>query len=401
VKAPLLPGRRALSGALIYGFVALLWILLSDWALFALLGSQSSSKVFGTIKGAVFVLFTAALLFFLLRRNLTEAQRLSEYQRAVIDAAPLAVFDLTPEGRVKSLWNSAAEGIFGFTAEEAIGQHLPIVPEEKQGEFADLRKRVVSGESFAGVELRRQSKDGRPLTILLGTAPVRNAHGVIDTIMSVVADISDRKATEIALEESLRDKKELLQEVHHRVKNNLQLILSLVRIQYAQGEGDNLDQLRRRVNTIAVVHDQLATPEDVRGIDLRRCLYDVAAEFRSAVADWGGGLEIRINAAAVTVDIDTAVPAMLLAGELIHLSLEQFRDTAGKTDIEITLESQCVPFSLAVSSIADGAEQNGPPPDYAPRDFVLVESLAAQVGCTLRMDVSSGRRRMIAEGKIT
>ncbi len=394
---------RALRGASLYGIVALVWILLSDWLLFTVIGFDEFSILLGTIKGIVFVLVTATLLFFLLRRNIVEAQRLSEYQRALIDAAPLAVFDLSPDGRVKSLWNAAAERIFGFSADETIGRFLPIVPEGKEEEFAKLRNRVFSGEVVSGVELSRSRRDGKPLTVLLGTAPVRNSRGLVDTIVSVVADISDRKAIEVTLEDTLRDQKKLLQEVHHRVKNNLQVILSLIRIQVAQLDDaavgtpeSTLEQLRRRVRTIAAVHDQLASPEDLRGIDLRRCLYDVAAEFRSTFVDWGNDLEIRIDAPPLIVNLDTAVPAMLLAGELIHLALMQSSKGRGKVVIDVLLAERGTPFSLTVSTSSRGP---GPPIDA--KELALAETLAAQVGCGLSASSDVGRDFFVAEGAQT
>jgi len=392
--------RRAIDGASLYGVVALAWILASDWLLFTVIGFDEFSVLLGTAKGVVFVLFTATLLFFLLRRNIAEARRLSEYQRALIDAAPLAVFDLDADGRVGSLWNVAAERIFGFSAEETIGRLLPIVPEDQEEELAELRRRVFAGEAITGVELRHRRKDGKTCTVLLGTAPVRNSRGVVDTSVSVVADISDRKAIEVTLEDSLADKKALLQEVHHRVKNNLQVILSLIRIQVSLSDNDpasrpkdDLEQLRRRVRTIAAAHDQLASPEDLRGIDLRRCLYDVASEFRSGVGDWGHNLEIRIDAPALLVSLDTAVPAMLLAGELIHVALEHCPKDRGKALIDVLLDPRGAPFSITVRATAAGADRR---PDA--KGLALAESLAAQVGCALRSSGDGQGISFFAEG---
>ncbi|MFW5842537.1 MAG: sensor histidine kinase [Spirochaetota bacterium] len=394
------PLRRALRGASLYGVVALGWILVSDWLLFTVIGFDELSILLGTVKGIVFVLFTATLLFFLLRQNIAEAQRLSEYQRALIDAAPLAVFDLDAEGRVRSLWNAAAERVFGFSAEEAIGRLLPSLSDDQGEELTELRRRVFAGESITGLEVRHLRRDGKTVTVLLGTAPVRNSRGVVDTSVSVVADISDRKAVEVSLEDSLRDKKALLQEVHHRVKNNLQVILSLIRIQVAQRDSDpasrpdnDLEQLRRRVRTIAVVHDQLSKPEDLRGIDLRRCLYDVAADFRSAVADRGHNLEIRIDAPAWLVSLNTAVPAMLLAGELIDVALENSPKDQGKAVVEVFLDPTRDPFSITVCATAAGSNRRTDPKALAP-----AESLAAQIGCTLVCSVDGGKLCFVAEG---
>jgi PAS domain S-box-containing protein len=111
---------------------------------------------------------------------------------ALVQASPLAIALLTPEGKVK-LWNPAAEWIFGWSASEALGQPMPVVPAERQEEFAALRQRVLSGESLTGVELRRMRHDGSPIDISLSTAPLVDEQGQVYAIVSILADITVQK----------------------------------------------------------------------------------------------------------------------------------------------------------------------------------------------------------------
>ncbi|MEK7220461.1 MAG: ATP-binding protein, partial [candidate division NC10 bacterium] len=115
-----------------------------------------------------------------------------ETLRALVRASPLAIMALDPAGNVKT-WNPAAERIFGWSIEEVLGRPLPIVPDEKQEEFLALRQRVLQGESYTGVEVRRKKRDGSPIEISISTAPLRDAHGEISGIMGVVADVTERK----------------------------------------------------------------------------------------------------------------------------------------------------------------------------------------------------------------
>jgi PAS domain S-box-containing protein len=80
-----------------------------------------------------------------------------------MEASPLAIFDLDRDGRVKSLWNQAAQKIFGWEREEVLGKRLPIVPEDKQKEFDRLRKQVLNGKVFTGLEVLRQRKAQKSL----------------------------------------------------------------------------------------------------------------------------------------------------------------------------------------------------------------------------------------------
>ncbi|MEW6494610.1 MAG: PAS domain S-box protein, partial [Cyanobacteriota bacterium] len=135
------------------------------------------------------------------RKQTQEALReANQTLQALIQASPLAIVALEPDGQVKT-WNEAAEEMFGWSATEAIGTLFPVVPIDKQDEFHQLRQRVLQGESLTGVEALRQSRDGTAIYISISAAPLYDATGQIDGIMAVIADISDKKAAE----ESIRD----------------------------------------------------------------------------------------------------------------------------------------------------------------------------------------------------
>ncbi|TVM02860.1 MAG: hypothetical protein CV087_08200 [Candidatus Brocadia sp. WS118] len=116
--------------------------------------------------------------------------------QALIQASPLAIITLDPQGNV-TMWNQAAEHMFGWKEQEVLGHLLPIVPHDKQEEFRTLRERVLRGEAFTGVEVRRQKRDRSPIDISISTAPLRNRQGNVSGIMGVVADITEHKRTQV------------------------------------------------------------------------------------------------------------------------------------------------------------------------------------------------------------
>jgi PAS domain S-box-containing protein len=140
------------------------------------------------------------------RREKEEAARaLREsniFLEALVKSAPLAVFTLKPDGRVGGIWNPAAERMFGWTREEAIGSPLPFVPPDRQDEFRALRMRVLAGEWFSNVEVTRRRRDGSPIEISIATAPIRGPDGRVVDMISVIADVTERKRMEAALRES-------------------------------------------------------------------------------------------------------------------------------------------------------------------------------------------------------
>jgi PAS domain S-box-containing protein len=124
------------------------------------------------------------------------------FLEAMVNSTPLAVYTLKPDGRVGTIWNPAAERMFGWSREEAIGLPLPFVPPEREDEFRALRQRVLAGESFSNAEVTRRRRDGTPIEISIATAPIRGPEGRIVDILAVVADVTDRKGMEAALRES-------------------------------------------------------------------------------------------------------------------------------------------------------------------------------------------------------
>src|SRR5512141_1254244 len=113
----------------------------------------------------------------------------------LIEASPLAIVAFDPEG-VVTMWNPAAERIFGWSENEALGTRLPFVPAEKQEEFLALRGRALLGEVFTEPELHRRRADGSPIVVSASTSPLRRPDGTIYGIMSILMDVTERKAAE-------------------------------------------------------------------------------------------------------------------------------------------------------------------------------------------------------------
>jgi len=132
------------------------------------------------------------------KRAEAELMKREEHQRSLLTSAPMAIFTLDPAGKVLS-WNPAAEVIFGWTAGEAVGRRLPVVPGPTQEEFDALLAGVVKGEIIRQEELTRVRKDGSDVLVSLSAAPIRSAEGEVEAVMSVLMDVSEQREAERAL----------------------------------------------------------------------------------------------------------------------------------------------------------------------------------------------------------
>ncbi len=149
------------------------------------------------------------------KRAEKELQQSNALLRAIIEAAPTAIVGLDLDGNVQTVWNSGAEKMLGWSAQEVMGHPLPSVPVEKQEEFKRFREIMRSGETLNGEEVRRQKSDGAPIDYSIYASPLCDAEGRITGNIAVLVDITERKR----MEEELRlARDELEKRVAERTK---------------------------------------------------------------------------------------------------------------------------------------------------------------------------------------
>ncbi len=122
----------------------------------------------------------------------------NEKLHALIHASPHAIIAMDCEGNI-SLWNRAAERIFGWEAEEVLGRPYPAIPEGRLEEYAALRRKILAGEISTDLEVQRQCKDGTLITASVSAAPTFDAAGAVTGIMTLISDITARKQDEQSL----------------------------------------------------------------------------------------------------------------------------------------------------------------------------------------------------------
>src|SRR5580765_3569412 len=126
------------------------------------------------------------------------AEQAQAYLAAIVDSSDDAIVSKTLAGVITS-WNAAAERMFGWSAEEAVGQHITlIIPVEYHEEETHVLARLARGERINRFETIRQRKDGTRLPVSLTVSPVRDAAGVIVGASKVARDISERRLVEHA-----------------------------------------------------------------------------------------------------------------------------------------------------------------------------------------------------------
>ena len=181
-------------------------------------------------------------------------------------------------------------------------------------------------------------------------------------LQAVVRDITDRKRDEEQIKASLAEKEVLLKEIHHRVKNNLQVISSLLKLQSRYIQDDRviemLKESQNRVRSMALVHEQLYQSKDLSDIDFAEYIQNLSHNLFQAYQIHAEGIKLETNIAPCSLNIDTAVPCGLIINELVTNSLKYaFGEIQGKIKIDFILDNNrvCV---LTVSDSGIGFPQD-------------------------------------------
>jgi two-component sensor histidine kinase len=171
------------------------------------------------------------------------------------------------------------------------------------------------------LEKRYRHKDGHSKWADLSSSVIRDDKGNIRYAIGVVVDISERKRAETALQKSLAEKEVLLREIHHRVKNNMQVITGLLRMHARRNQYPHLktifDDCRDRVEAMSLVHEALYQSDDLSRIDFEAYLRKLCRNLAHAHDAQRKGITLAINAADVSLDMDQGVAVGMIVAELI------------------------------------------------------------------------------------
>jgi PAS domain S-box-containing protein len=278
--------------------------------------------------------------------------------------------------------NARARALFGDVVDRRIGALIE--------EVDDVVRAALSGNAAPATLFQRAARGAAGAFSAEITASVAPSSTKQVAILAV-RDLTERHRIEAALQRSLREKDTLLREVHHRVKNNLQIVSSLLTLQADGMERgvarEALDETVLRVRSMSYVHQQLYGTEGVDAVD-------VGAYARTLATALSGSLDPRarlhFSLASIEVAVDVAVPCALILNELITNALKHGRRDDGSCDVHVDVARD---EGHLVVSVRD--EGKGMPPtalSSATLGMQLVRSLARQLRGKVVVDNAPGAR---------
>jgi PAS domain S-box-containing protein len=320
----------------------------------------------------------------------TKDERLRKLSRAV-EQSPASIVITDLKGNIEYV-NPKFTEITGYESYEVLGENPRIL---KSGEnpkeiYEQLWNNITSGTEWRGIFLNRK-KDGSFFWESALISPVKNETGVTTHYLAVKEDITEQKLKDERLKNSLKEKELMLREIHHRVKNNLQIISSLLKLQATYITDESSLEFFRisqdRVKSMALIHQQLYRSNDLSSINFGDYLRNLTTHLFQAYGVNEGNIRLSIEAKNIYIGIDSAIPCGLLINELISNSLKHAfpgnRRGTINVKMEIVEENK---FSLIISDNGIGF-----PEDI---DFRNTKSLGMQLVITLT-DQIDGRIELI------
>jgi PAS domain S-box-containing protein len=321
---------------------------------------------------------------------LESRERLSDvnaYLEAIINASPFAIVDLYPDGRVKYLWNPAAENIFGWRRNDVLKNHLPFLNEINYEKFEYVMQRALSNESKSDIELECARKDGETIYTMMAAAPLFNVDGEIQGIMATFADISDMVAAENQIMASLEEKEVLLREIHHRVKNNLQIISSLMNLQSEYTQEPEIlkmfQESKNRIRSMALIHEKLYQSKDLAHIDFVEYLKSLVDMLLSFYREESTDINVSLKCGEINLEIDTAISMGLIVNELLSNCFKHAFPGQISGEVAITLSKNGGNYLLEVADNGIGIPGDVDIKNTDSLGLLIVQTLTLQLKGTL------------------
>ena len=320
--------------------------------------------------------------------------------RRVVEWAPTAMVLVAGDGRIV-LINAQAEQLFGYPRDELQGQTVDVlVPERFAAGHPDERSSFLSNPHprpmGSGRDLSARHRDGSEFRVEIGLNPIETEDGLM--VLASVVDITERLRAQQKLENMLREKTVLLNEVHHRVKNNLQLVSSLLNLQATHTADPQLRAIlgesQSRVRAMALTHQLLYERKDYSRIDLGEYLSRLVQLLISSYRERNTRITVRkaLPDEALSLDFERVIPCGLVINELVTNAFKHAFPKGRGGEILIALSAEQGTLELIVAD--DGA---GLPADFnlggvTSLGLQLVPLLVDQLGGQLTVDGNPGTR---------
>jgi PAS domain S-box-containing protein len=280
--------------------------------------------------------------------------------------------------------NEALCRLLGYEREELLGASVDLIVPPEENPFVASRMVAMTGErSISNYEMHYVARDGNRIPILFSGSLMRSQDRRAQSVVGIARDITEHKRAE-----EVRKNLVLIKEIHHRIKNNLQAISSLLYLQSGYVEDRRTKEMfkesQNRVRSMALIHEKLYRSDNAAGVSFSDYVRDLTKSLLRSYGVSTGAVTVTVDTNDITLGMDTAVPCGLIINELVSNSLKHAfpEGPGGEITIAMTRERRdggAPRFRLTVADSGPGFPEE--------IDFRRTESLGLRLVCTLTNDL--------------
>lgn len=331
-----------------------------------------------------------------------ELKRNEEKYRTIFENAPLGIMTADTGGNIVEINPTLLQVLGSKSIEETRNINVLKFKPLADAGFVDAFQRCIKTGNAVITEGVYTSKWNKTFDARIYTKPLREENDKVSGIQVIVEDITEEKLAERKIKAALAEKEVLLREIHHRVKNNMQIIISLINMQMQ--ESDDLliirkfKELQQRVRTMSIIHEDLYISENLSKINFGNYLHRLANNLLQ-IYPHNSEIDLKFDVSDVYLGIDAAIPCGLIVNELLSNSFKhafpaEWVDKQVSKKLKIIVEFKCKGNKCFLSvgdngvgmpSIEEAQERNT-------LGLVLVEVLVNQLKGTLKMSNNRGTR---------
>ncbi|MDV6235255.1 PAS domain S-box protein [Leptospira ellisii] len=321
-------------------------------------------------------------------RNLAlEAKALSERKyKNLIELAADAIVLLNSSGTIEEA-NQMSSELTGYSRERMIGMSVYEIIDSENLMELPLNLSFEEGTTLIRERVIRKS-DGAKVPVEINA--VRLEQG---KLLAVVRDITERKLAQKRMEDTLQEKELMLKEIHHRVKNNLQIVSSLLSFHSEINEDEVLQKILKecelRVKSMALVHEELYRSDDLAQVDLKNYSLSLASNLLS-IYGRSSGVRIHNFETSFLISIDRAIPIGLILNELLANSLKYAFAEAEKGEIFLNLTEEDGTLHLEYRDTGNGFDWEDARKRQSGLGLKLIEMLSLQLHAKLSFRSEKG-----------
>jgi PAS domain S-box-containing protein len=284
--------------------------------------------------------------------------------------------------------NDAFTKITGYSKEEALGRSPRFLQgtQTAKAERARIRLALEKKEPIE-VELINYRKDGSEFWVNFSIAPIKDEDNNTTQFISVQRDITERKKKEEIIKTSLHEKEVLLKEIHHRVKNNMTVISSLLSIQanYIKDEESKalFEESRNRIKSMALIHDKLYQHESLANIEFSNYIQDLVSNIASSYNSQEARIKVELDTENIYMEIVKAVPCGLIINEIFSNAYKHAFKGRREGTITISFKKINDHCQLTISDNGRGLPEGFDIHNSPSLGMQLILALVEQLGGTL------------------